>query len=137
MTAFERLAADYSGIGLTTGAHPMALVRDTLPHVWRAGDLPQAAHGARVEIGGLVICRQRPGTAKGFVFVSLEDETGVANAILTPDLFEQRRLCVTQERFLSIKGVVQNHDGVILVKAHHVDGLPVYEASMPQSHDFH
>lgn len=137
MTAFERLAADYSGIGLTTGPHPMRLIRDQLPDVWRAEDLRQARHGAHVHIAGLVICRQRPGTAKGFVFISLEDETGVANAILTPDLFEQRRLCVTQEKFLSIHGVVQNTQSVVLIKAHHVEGLHVHDAAMPQSHDFH
>src|SRR5205823_12439268 len=94
MNAFERVRADYAGTSLTTGPHPMALVREKVPHLWRAADLPQAANGALVSIGGMVICRQRPGTAKGVVFVSVEDETGVANAIVSPELFEQRRLCI-------------------------------------------
>jgi len=137
MTAFERLAADYAGTGITTGPHPMRLMREAFPEIWRAADLAQAPDGARVRIGGLVICRQRPGSAKGFVFVSLEDETGVANAILTPALFEVRRLCVTQERFLSIVGRMQNKAGVILLKAEQVEALHAGEAATPGSHDFH
>ena len=137
MNAFERLAADYAGTGVTTGPHPMQLLRGSFPDLWRAGELPLAPDGSRVRLGGLVICRQRPGSAKGFVFVSLEDETGVANAILTPALFEARRLCVTQERFLTILGQVQNKEGVILIKAEEVDPLPVAEAPTPGSHDFH
>ena len=74
-----------------------------------------------MSIAGAVICRQRPGTAKGFVFVSLEDETGVANAIVTPDLFEKRRLVITQESFLRITGKLQNDGGVIHVKAARIE----------------
>src|SRR2546423_14548102 len=86
MTLPERVQADYAGMDLTTGPHPMKLLREELPNVWRAIDLAKARHGVTVQIAGNVICRQRPGTAKGFVFISLEDETGVANAIVTPDL---------------------------------------------------
>jgi len=73
----ERTQADYSGTGLTTGPHPMAYARKKLDEldVWRATDLEQATTGMRLRVAGLVTCRQRPGTAKGFVFVSLEDET--------------------------------------------------------------
>src|SRR5690606_145685 len=78
MTLAERYHADFGGLTLTTGAHPMTLVREQLPDAWRATDLPLARHGDRVKVAGSVICRQRPGTAKGFVFVSLEDETGIA-----------------------------------------------------------
>src|SRR5205085_8955975 len=88
MDPAERLAADYNGTGLTTGPHPMSLVRPTLPDAWRACDLPRARHGSYIRIAGNVICRQRPGTAKGFVFISLEDETGTSNAIITPPLFD-------------------------------------------------
>ncbi len=139
MTEVERTNADFAGTGLTTGAHPMALIREQLPDVWTAADLLEAVNGARVWIGGLVICRQRPGTAKGFFFVSLEDETGVANAILEPQLFERRRLVVSQEAFLRVGGTVQrSKDGVILVKARVVEGLRAGEmAAMPRSHDFH
>jgi error-prone DNA polymerase len=117
----------------------MALVRGEFPEIWRAGALAEARQGEDVWIGGLVICRQRPGTAKGYVFISVEDETGVANAILEPELFEERRLCVTQERFLRIRGVVQrSKDGVILVKARVIEGLRYGEAlAAPGSHDFH
>ena len=85
MNAFERLDADFAGTGVTTGHHPMALIRKQLPEVTLASDLPHSRNGQNVRIAGLVICRQRPGTAKGFVFVSLEDETGVSNAIIDSD----------------------------------------------------
>ena len=133
----ERLRADYSGMGLTTGAHPMRRMRRNLPGVCRAMDLVHARHGQRVTIAGSVICRQRPGTAKGFVFVSLEDETGIANAIVTPALFEQERLTISQEPFLRIRGILQNQENVISVKAEQVEGM--YETELPEdsSHDFH
>src|SRR5207244_9149499 len=108
MTLPERVQADYETMSLTTGPHPMQLLREQLPNIWRASDLSQAPHGARVQIAGNVICRQRPGTAKGFVFVSLEDETGVSIAIVEPDLFELFRLLITEEDFLLIEGEVQN-----------------------------
>src|SRR5205807_6109419 len=92
MTMPERVRADYETMNLTAGPHPMKLLRERLPHIWRAIDLSKAKQGATVQIAGNVICRQRPGTAKGFVFVSLEDETGVSNAIVDPDLFERFRL---------------------------------------------
>ena len=100
MTMPERVKADYDSMNLTTGPHPMKLLRDSLPDIWRATDLSQARHKSIVQIAGNVICRQRPGTAKGFVFISLEDETGVSNAIVTPDLFEKLRLVITEEAFL-------------------------------------
>src|SRR5438045_663417 len=104
MTMPERVRADYETMNLTAGPHPMKLLRDRLPQIWRAIDLSKAKHGATVQIAGNVICRQRPGTAKGFVFVSLEDETGVSNAIVDPDLFERFRLLITDEDFLVIEG---------------------------------
>src|SRR5438132_1456385 len=87
MTMPERVRADYETMNLTAGPHPMKLLRKKLPNIWRAADLAKAKPGAIVQIAGNVICRQRPGTAKGFVFVLLEDETGVSNAIVDPDLF--------------------------------------------------
>ena len=137
MNAFERLDADFSGTGVTTGRHPMALIRKQLPEVIPAGDLPHCRNGQDVRIAGLVICRQRPGTAKGFVFVSLEDETGVANAIVDPKLFEQRRLTITQESFLFIRGKVQNTRGPAMVQARRIDPLPYRVLALPVSHDFH
>src|SRR5438105_9261067 len=136
MTLPERVRADYEVMDLTTGPHPMKLVREQLPDVWRASDLAQAKHGSIVRIAGNVICRQRPGTAKGFVFISLEDETGVSNAIVTPDLFEQSRLLITEEPFLAIEGEVQNTDNVVLIKAQKILPLTNHGLVGSESHDF-
>ena len=134
----ERLVADFHGTGLTVGPHPMAYRRDWLNAmgIRRASELRDIPNGKRLRIGGCVITRQRPGTAKGFVFVSLEDETGVANAIITPDLFHRNRLLLTSERFLAIEGILQNLDNVISVKAERVQPLFVTKAETA-SHDFH
>ncbi len=137
MTLSERIRADYETMNLTTGPHPMKLLRDSLPDAWRASDLPQACHGNRIQIAGNVICRQRPGTAKGFVFISLEDETGVSNAIVEPDLFERMRLLITEESFLVIEGEVQNTEGVVLIKARAIRPLSHEQMAGSDSHDFH
>ena len=137
MTMPERVKADYDAMNLTTGPHPMKLVRAHLPNTWRATDLASARHGATVQIAGNVICRQRPGTAKGFVFISLEDETGVSNAIVTPDLFERMRLLITEEPFLVIEGIVQNSDNVVLIKAREIWPLAHEQLVGTDSHDFH
>ncbi len=136
MTLPERVQADYEVMDLTTGPHPMKLVREQLPEMWRAIDLAQAKHGSTIRIAGNVICRQRPGTAKGFVFISLEDETGVSNAIVTPDLFEQSRLLITEEPFLAIEGEVQNTDNVVLIKAQKIFPLIRDGLVGSESHDF-
>ena len=134
----ERLVADFHGTGLTVGPHPMAYRREWLNAmgIRRASELRDIPSGKRLRIGGCVITRQRPGTAKGFVFLSLEDETGVANAIVTPDLFHQNRLLLTSERFLAVEGILQNQDNVISVKAERVLPLFVTKAETV-SHDFH
>ncbi len=136
MTLPERLHADYTGTGLTTGPHPMKLIRSTIPHVSRAADLPYIGNGKRVVIAGQVICRQRPGTARGFVFISLEDETGIANAIVTPAIFEANRLVITRESFLQITGILQHEEGVIHVKAGRIRPLDAPVAATLPSHDF-
>jgi error-prone DNA polymerase len=134
----ERLVADFHGTGLTVGPHPMAYRRAWLDAmgIRRASELRDIPSGKRLRIGGCVITRQRPGTAKGFVFISLEDETGVANAIITPDLFHQNRLLLASERFLAIEGILQNQDNVISVRAERVQPLFVTKAETV-SHDFH
>ena len=134
----ERLVADFHGTGLTVGPHPMAYRRDWLNAmgIRRAIELRDIPNGKRLRIGGCVITRQRPGTAKGFVFLSLEDETGVANAIIAPDLFHSNRLLLASERFLAIEGILQNQDNVISVKAERVLPLFVTKAETT-SHDFH
>jgi error-prone DNA polymerase len=136
MTLPERVTADYQTMNLTTGPHPMKLLREKLPDIWRAIDLKQARHGSTVQIAGNVICRQRPGTAKGFVFISLEDETGVSNAIVEPDLFEQFRLTITEEEFLVIEGEVQNSDNVVLIKTRNIKPLSHDQLVGSESHDF-
>ena len=138
MTAEERLAADFAGTGLTTGPHPMAYARAVLraEGIRTAAELASCRSGSWVAIAGCVIARQRPGTAKGFVFLSVEDETGIANVILTPDVFERDRLVVTRSRFLRIEGPVQNQEGVIHVKAQRMAQLEVTSAEV-QSRDFH
>ena len=134
----ERLVADFHGTGLTVGPHPMAYRRAWLNAIGirRACELRDLPTGRRIRIGGCVITRQRPGTAKGFVFLSLEDETGVANAIVRPDLFHENRLLLTSERFLAIEGILQNQDNVISVRAERVQPLFVTNAETV-SHDFH
>ena len=114
----------------------MVLIRQHLTDIWRAADLEHARHGTSLRIAGMVICRQRPGTAKGFVFISVEDETGVANAIVTPQLFEQCRLLISEEPFLVIEGVLQNVERVIHVKAKRIHPLTYGELAVPNSHDF-
>jgi len=137
MTTEERLAADYAGTGLTTGPHPMAYHRSVLcaEGILAAGELEKCGSGGWVRIAGCVIARQRPGTAKGFVFLSVEDETGIANVIVTPDIFERDRLVVTRSRFLRIEGPLQNQDGVIHVKAQRIVPLNVTRVEV-RSRDF-
>jgi error-prone DNA polymerase len=137
MSPVERLESDFAGTGLTTGPHAMALCRPNLPEAWTAAELRTAPHGTHLQVAGMVISRQRPGTAKGFVFLSLEDETGVANVVLTPALFEKVRLTVSQEAFLVIEGVVQQQEGVIHLKAQRVSALNASALPSPSSHDFH
>jgi error-prone DNA polymerase len=137
MSPIEQVTADFAGLNLTVGEHPMALIRPRLAGICRAGDLVHTKTGQSVTIAGSVICRQRPGTANGFVFISLEDETGIANAVVAPALFEHRRLTITQEPALRITGVVQNVANVIHVKASKID--PFRDSDLPAqtSHDFH
>jgi DNA polymerase III alpha subunit len=138
MNPEERLVADFRGTGLTVGPHPMAYHRARMDAIGvrKASDLAALPNGKYLRIGGCVIARQRPGTAKGFVFLSLEDETGVANAIIMPDLFQKNRLLVTSEQFLMVEGILQNQDNVVSVKARRVMSLSITQAET-SSHDFH
>jgi error-prone DNA polymerase len=138
MTHEQRLVADFRGTGLTVGRHPMSYRRAELQKqgIQPAIALPQLTNGRRVKTAGCVIARQRPGTAHGFVFLSIEDETGISNAIITPDLFERNRVVLVRERFLLVEGVLQNIDNVVSVKADRVRALDVTAAST-SSHDFH
>jgi error-prone DNA polymerase len=137
MDAGERLQADYAGTGLTIGPHPMTLRRGemALRGVLRAADLPQARDGRRVRVAGMVITRQRPGTAKGFVFLTLEDETGISNIIVRPDLFDRERMAVVGQPFLLVDGVLQHQDGVLSVRAERVQGIE--GSASVEAHDFY
>ncbi|HEY3380230.1 MAG TPA: error-prone DNA polymerase [Vicinamibacterales bacterium] len=125
MSAIERVVADYEGTGLTIGPHPMAMRREemSLRGALRAADLPRQRHGRRVRVAGAVITRQRPGTAKGFVFLTIEDETGIANIIVRPDLFAEQRMTVIHEPFLLVEGTLQNQEGVTSIRAERMEGL--------------
>jgi error-prone DNA polymerase len=138
MNTEERMVADYAGTGLTVGKHPMSYRRVELRShgVLSAEELRTRSHGEYVCTAGCVIARQRPGTAKGFVFLSMEDETGIANIIVTPDVYERERVLVTRGRFLMISGPLQNQDNVIHVKAAAIAAL--HDGALElRSHDFH
>ncbi len=137
MNVEERLVADYSGTGLTIGKHPMAYRRAELQRngIHSAKDLLACKDGEFIRVAGCVIARQRPGTAKGFIFISMEDETGIANVIVTPSLYERDRLVVTRSRFLLVEGRLQNQDNVIHVKASRLMSLQGSAIEF-QSHDF-
>jgi error-prone DNA polymerase len=128
MTPEERLVADFHGTGLTVGPHPMAYRRAELRRagVLSAMDLTQIAHGRQVRTAGCIIARQRPGTAKGFVFLSLEDETGISNAIISPDILEQNQVLLLTEKFVLLEGKLQNQEGVISIRVERV--APMREA---------
>ncbi len=115
MTPLQRISADFSTSGLSIGKHPMSFHRERLRAmgVLDNGSVKTQRNGAVVKIAGCVITRQRPGTAKGFVFLSLEDETGIVNVIVNPNLFEQKRLICVSEPYVLIKGIVQNTWDVI------------------------
>ncbi len=138
MTARERLYSDFNGTGLTVGAHPMRLYRDYLVsrRVTLAADLPRTPNGRIIRVAGCVICRQRPETAKGFAFFSLEDETGIANTIVSPRLFEANRLVLTSAPYLLLEGVLQNLQGAASLKVGRVEALDLGEVTV-ESHDFH
>jgi error-prone DNA polymerase len=138
MTTEERLVADFGGTGQTMGPHLMSYHRADMNRagVTPAADLRRKPDGIYTRIAGVVIARQRPGTASGFVFLSLEDETGISNAIINPHLYERNRVAVTRGKILRVEGTLQNQDGVISVKASGVCVLDLNDVDV-RSHDFH
>jgi error-prone DNA polymerase len=138
MEVEERLVSDYHGTGLTTGPHPMHYRREEMRsmNVKSAAELRETKHGKRAMVAGAVITRQRPGTASGLIFLTLEDETGNANIIVMPHVYEKYRQVVLEPRFIRVTGTVQNQDGIIHLKAEHVEALAV-SAVQVASHDFH
>ena len=138
MNREERITADFRGTALTLGAHPLAQHRSRLDRqgVVLCSKLASLPDGTFVSVAGAVIARQRPGTAKGFVFLSLEDETGIANIIIAPPLFEKEHTTVVHQSFLIVRGTLQNQDGVISVKAGRIEPFVFLQTKM-SSHDFH
>jgi error-prone DNA polymerase len=137
MTFTQRLSADVKGTGVTVGPHPLILHRPSLASrgILRAMDLPRMADGSRVTVAGAVICRQRPGTAKGFMFLTLEDETGLVNIIVKPDQFERWKDVLVTSPVLEIHGFLQSQEGMA-VRA--LRARPVETAqAVSRSRDFH
>jgi error-prone DNA polymerase len=137
MDLAERVTSDLSGTGVSVGRHPVSFYRQELEGrgVRRAIELVRLADGDFVRVAGAVICRQRPGTAKGFMFLTLEDETGLVNAIVRPDLFERERATLTRAAFLELDGVLQAKDGLsvkVVALRPALTGAPVTPAR-----DFH
>ncbi len=138
MRPLEETVADYAGTGMTVGPHMLAHLREELAGrgVRSAAELRRVRSGSRVKVVGHVIVRQRPGTAKGLLFLTLEDETGTANAVVMPDVFEKHRALLHTSPILLVEGPVENVDGVIHVRGERFEAIPLC-APAPPSHDFH
>jgi len=137
MTDWERMRTDYLILGLSPNYHPMSFLRRCLHEgiaISRTIDLQP--DGERIEVAGLVVCRQQPGTAKGFVFMVLEDEYGLVNVIVKPDLYEKQRVLIRGEPFVIVKGEVQRRDGVTNLLAESFTAIHVGEGLAPASHNF-
>jgi len=139
MNPIERLQADFANSGLSIGSHPMRFHRERLNtmQVTPASQVKHMPDGRFVRVAGAVICRQQPGTAKGFVFLSLEDETGIANVILKPDVFDRLRVPVLNNSYLIVDGILQNQRGVASIKATDVRPCVMPTTAVAASHDFH
>jgi error-prone DNA polymerase len=137
MSAGEQTLADYDSMQLTTGPHLLQHLRPRLnrDNVISALDLKKLPTGRRVATAGAVIVRQRPGTAKGFVFLTLEDETGISQAIVHPNLFREHRSLIVSSPGLIVEGTLQNTDGQCSVKAEKF--WPLEGIGDVASHDFH
>jgi len=124
LEAAERLLAEYAVLGFAASGHPLSLLRGALPPgVVQSDALPRLGAGAWVEVAGLVVARQRPETAKGFIFVLLEDEAGMVNVIVRPDVYERHRTAVRGEPLLWVRGKLAKDDGTVNVLAEEARGL--------------
>jgi error-prone DNA polymerase len=138
MTAIEETLADYSTAGITTGPHVMSHLRQSLKSrgILSAAELADAHNGSWAKAAGVVIVRQRPGTAKGLLFLTLEDETGIANAMVMPEVFHANRGLLHRAQMLIVEGPLQKHEGVIHVLGRRFTELKL-DGPTPKSHDFH
>jgi error-prone DNA polymerase len=127
----------YQGTGLTVGRHPMFYQRERMNviGVTPAAELVNRANGIWVRVAGCVIVRQRPGTAKGVVFLSVEDETGIFNVIIMPDFFDANRVKIVRSPYVLVEGPLQKYEGVIHVQAKRIETIEM-SADAAVSHDF-
>jgi len=139
MTPAQRTYSDFKNSGVSIGLHPMAYHRERMRSmgVLDAATAKQQRNGMIVKVAGCVITRQRPGTAKGFVFLSLEDETGIVNVIVQPDLFDRQRPACSSAPYVLVKGVLQSIWGVVSVRAAGIEELALRGSAVMPSHDFH
>ena len=140
MSSLEEIVADFRTLGLSTGAHPMSFYRQWAQNsgIKSCHELKESEHGKVMSVAGGVICRQRPETAKGFVFITLEDETGVANIIVNPQVFSVFRHLIMRTSFMSVKGKLQLEDGVANILAEKFERLPVLPGNpILPARDFH
>jgi len=137
-SAAEEVSADFTATGLSPRAHPMAVVRPTLAsgRVRTAREIARLPDRAPVEVAGLVVVRQRPQTAKGIVFVSLEDETGIANLVVMPDVYERCRPVVRGSPFLLARGRVERSGEVVNVKVESVVPLALAPSVGDRAREF-
>jgi error-prone DNA polymerase len=137
MSPLEVTLADYRRSGITTGPQMLAHLRPELRArgVLSSSELRDVPDGRFVQVAGHVIVRQRPGSAKGFVFLTLEDETGTSNAVLTPQTFRRLRVPLHEAKVALIAGPIQNVDGVIHIRVRRIEPL-VSRQQLPRSHDY-
>jgi error-prone DNA polymerase len=139
-TEGQRIVADYASVGLTLGRHPLALLRSRLAkhQVLAAADLNRVAHGRRVKTAGIVLMRQRPQSAKGVTFLTLEDETGQVNVIVWESVGQEQRRPMIEARLLEVQGELQRQEGVQHVIARRlVDRSALLGELLTRSRDFH
>jgi error-prone DNA polymerase len=137
MSEWDRMVADYAILGLSPNYHSMAFLRPRLNEgIVPSRMLESLPDGTPVEVAGLVVCRQRPGTAKGFVFVVIEDEFGLVNLVVKPGLHEQQRSLVRSEPFVIVRGQLQRRDGTVNVIAERFTALPSTGSLAPTAHNF-
>ncbi len=135
MTEWERMAADYSTLGLSPNRHPLSMLRPRLHEgIARSDMLRSMPDGRKMKVAGLVVCRQRPGTSKGFVFLVLEDEAGLVNVIIKPRLYDRQRTLIRTAPLVVVQGRLQRRDGLINLIA---ESFTALEAGIaPESHNF-
>jgi error-prone DNA polymerase len=139
-TEGQQIAADYASLGLTLGRHPLALLRERLAAaaLLPASELAHAVHGARVRTAGLVLMRQRPATASGVTFLTLEDESGQVNVIVWESVGREQRQALIESRLLEVHGELQHQEGVMHVIAHRlIDRSRLLGELVTRSRDFH